>query len=263
MVAAGFARPTVITVNLASVDGRLTTAPGVLLLEGDPRWNAAAGSADPYAWMRAVHDPDAILEGSGSFVDRHAQPLAYPPYLGDPDPLYAHFLPAAIVDVAGRRWLAVVDGRGRVRLQFTEWDEPDWVGWHVVVMTSRAADPGHLAWLQERGIPYLVAGAGPVDLGEALRLMRERLGVRTLVSSGGGRLNGALLRAGLIDEIDIEYFPAVIGGRGTPALFDSAPLTSDDSPVALRLLTTEWTDGGHLRLRFAVRPAPAEVRPEP
>ena len=63
------ARPRVITYNLASIDGRLTIAPGVSLMTGDPRWDAiAAGEADPYEWVRRFHDPQVLLEGSGSFV---------------------------------------------------------------------------------------------------------------------------------------------------------------------------------------------------
>ena len=35
-----------------------------------------------------------------------------------------HFLPDSMVDVPGQRWFAVVNGRGRVDLQFTEWPDP-------------------------------------------------------------------------------------------------------------------------------------------
>ena len=128
------------------------------------------------------------------------------------------------MEVEDRRWLAVVDGRGRVQLTFTEWPDPAWTGWHALVIASRAVAPGHLAWMRDAGIPYLVAGDGPVDLGEALELLSSELGARTVVCTGGGRLGGALLRAELVDEVDVEYLPAVIGGRGTPSLFDAPPL---------------------------------------
>ena len=60
-------RPKVVTCNMVSVDGRLTIAPGVQLLFGDERWSAIAGSSDPYQWVRDIHDPDLLLEGSNSF----------------------------------------------------------------------------------------------------------------------------------------------------------------------------------------------------
>lgn len=68
-----------------------------------------------------------------------------------------------------------------------------------------------------------MVGRQHVDLRRALELTGQLLGVRTVVCTGGGRLGGALLRQGLVDEVDIELLPWAIGGRGTPALFDAAP----------------------------------------
>ncbi|MDH3499763.1 MAG: dihydrofolate reductase family protein [Acidimicrobiia bacterium] len=245
-------RPKVITCNMVSVDGRLTIAPDVQLLFGDQRWSAIAGSADPYTWVREIHDPDLLLEGSNSFVGPDAEPIAYPTFTGDVALLQKHFLPAEIIETPGRHWFTVVDGRGRVQLQFTEWPDPAWSGWHALVLTSHAASPGHLEWLRRVGIPYLVAGEGRVDLVEALQLLWSELGVRTVVSTGGGLLGGALLRKGLVDEIDLEVLPAAIGGRGTPALFDAEPLGPSEHPQRLRLLTCDLGDDDHLRLRYAV-----------
>ena len=76
-------RPRCVTFNLASVDGRLTVAPGVSLMAGDPRW-PTAGMGDPYDWVRSEHDPEVLLEGSGSFAP-------------DPEPGAGH-------DLDRRRW---------------------------------------------------------------------------------------------------------------------------------------------------------------
>lgn len=244
-------RPRVVTCNVASIDGRLTIAPGVSLLAGDDRWTAIAGSADPYGWVRQQHDPEVLLEGSGSFVGADAPRLHTEDDATTGEDHRDH-LPPELTEVPGRRWMAVVDGRGRVPLSFTEWPDPAWAGWHVLVVTSRAAAPGHLRWLRARGIPYVVAGNGPVDLPLALTRLATALGVRTVVATGGGRLGGALLRAGLVDEVDVEFLPAVIGGRGTPSLFDAPPLGPDEAPVRLQLCGQEVTAEGHLRLRYAV-----------
>lgn len=244
-------RPRVITYNLASVDGRLTLAPGISLMAGDERWSAVvAGLGDPYDWVRKAHDPDVLLEGSGSFLCPEHAPLRGPepgaPSEGE------HFLPPEIVDVPGRRWFAVVDGRGSVDLQFTEWPDPAWAGWYALVVTSQAASAAHLELLRTRGVPYLVVGERRVALGRALELLGERLGVRTVVSTGGGRPGGALLRQGLVDEIDIDLLPWAIGGRGTPALFDAAPLAPDEWPTRLHLLDHEALPDGRVRLRYSV-----------
>lgn len=244
-------RPRVVTFNLPSVDGRLTLAPGVNLMAGDERWAAVIdGIGDPYLWARELHDPQLLLEGSGSFVSpEHAELTGLesgPALEGE------HFLPSEIVDVPGRRWFGVVDGRGVVDLRFTEWPDPAWAGWHALVLTSRAAPGGHLALLREQKIPYVVVGEHHVALRESLVLLADRLGVQTVVCTGGGRLGGALLRQHLVDEIDLEVLPLAIGGRGTPALFDAAPLAPDQWPTRLELLSCETLAGDRVRLRYRV-----------
>lgn len=260
-------RPRCITYSTASVDGRITLAPGVSLMAGDERWTAAtAGLGDPYDWVRTTHDPQVLLEGSGSFLpDDRSEPApaqaptqpdaalpADSPAHGGPPP-EPHFLPPAVVEVPGRRWFTVVDGRGRVDLQFAQWPDLAWSDWYALVLTSRAAPVRHLERLRERGIPYLVVGENRVDLPAAFQLLGELLDVATIVCTGGGRLGGALLRAGLVDEVDIDVLPVAIGGRGTPALFDAPPLGPHEDPTPLDLLSAEALPTGVLRLRYRVR----------
>ncbi len=67
---------------------------------------------------------------------------------------------------------------------------------------------------------YLLAGARDVDLSLALDKIGASLGVKKLMVEGGGRINGSMLRAGLIDEVSLLVAPVVDGRVGTPALFD-------------------------------------------
>lgn len=243
--------PRVITFNMASVDGRLTLAPGVNLMAPEERWaEVTADLGDPYLWARETHQPELLLEGSGSFLcPPHADLFGAEP---GPPPEGEHFLPEEVIGVPGRRWFAVVDGRGAVDLQFTEWPDPSWAGWHSLVFTSWAAPEQHLDLLRERGIPFVMVGRHHVDLRRALELAHDLLGVRTVVSTGGGRLGGALLRQGLVDEIDVVLLPWAIGGRGTPALFDAPPLAPSEWPARLDLLDHEVLADGRLRLRYRV-----------
>lgn len=245
------ARPRLITLNVASVDGRLTLAPGYNLMNPDDRWlEVVKDVGDSYQWPRALHDPQLLLEGSGSFLSPvHAQ-LIEPPDVDPPEG--PHFLPAEVVEAPGRRWFAVVDGRGAIDLQFTEWPDEAWAGWRSLVLTSMAAPEEHLHKLRRRGIPYLVVGREHVALARALELAGELLGVQTVVCTGGGRLGGALLRQGLVDEIDLELLPWAIGGRGTPSLFDAPPLASDESPTRLELISHDALPHGRIRLRYRV-----------
>lgn len=246
-------RPKVISYALASLDGCLTVAPDALLLYGDERWTAVAGhDEDAYAWLMAEFHPQAILEGSGSFSPpgRPGEPL--PPYEGDPTGLYRDFLPAEIVNVPGRRWFTVVDGGGRVRWFYKEFPGEAWAGWYLLVLVSAATPPEYLAYLQRENIPYLVAGSERVDLRAVLEKMAGVLHVETLVSTAGGHLSGALLRQRLIDETVVEFFPALIGGEHTPALFTAPDLQPGERPVKLALLDSRVLPSGHIRLHYQV-----------
>ncbi|HSN42649.1 MAG TPA: deaminase, partial [Propionibacteriaceae bacterium] len=186
-------RPRVVVHNIASVDGRLTLAPGLNLMAGDERWTAMTSDLpDPYEWARTTHEPQVFLEGSGSFLN----PVAGALHGVEPAPATegVHFLPDDVVGVPGRRWFAVVDGAGEVDLQFTELPDAAWAGWHSLVLTSKSAPAAHLKLLRERHIAYLVVGERRVALGRALELLGDLLDVETVVSTGGGRLGGALLR---------------------------------------------------------------------
>lgn len=66
-------------------------------------------------------------------------------------------------------------------------------------------------------------------------------------------LNGVLLRAGLVDEVDTDFVPAIIGGRGTPMLFDGAPLGLEEPPVRLTPIAMQQKTSGGIFVRYAVR----------
>ena len=77
--------PKMVIYGGASVDGRLTIAPGVLLMFGDRKWDSIAGSDEETAnWLREKHKPQAYLEGSGSLVTNTEKPKPLSPFKGEP-----------------------------------------------------------------------------------------------------------------------------------------------------------------------------------
>jgi|GEM_PF-6441392 len=82
--------------------------------------------------------------------------------------------------------------------------------------------------------------------------LKTLLGVECVVSTAGSRLNGALLRAGLVDEISLVFLPAVIGGDSTPTLFRSPDLGPDGWPTLLKLLSVKSEDKGRVYLHYQV-----------
>jgi 2,5-diamino-6-(ribosylamino)-4(3H)-pyrimidinone 5'-phosphate reductase len=143
-----------------------------------------------------------------------------------------------------------VDASGRLA-----WETADIDGDHVVAILSERVSDEYLAFLRGRGVSYLLAGAREVDLPLALEKVGARFGVRTLMLEGGGRINGGMLRAGLIDEVSVLVAPVVDGRMGTPALFD---VDGDDAtPHRLELEAVERRADGVLWLRYRVEPAAA------
>ena len=59
----------------------------------------------------------------------------------------------------------------------------------------------YLAFSRRERIPYLIGGQAQVDLESALNKLYTILDVRAIRLWEGGTLNGALLRAGLMDEM--------------------------------------------------------------
>ncbi len=248
-------RPKVVTYGLASVDGKITLSPDTLLLFGDPRWEALAGSTpgSSYQWLKATHLPTAMLEGSGSLILEDERPAPLRAYDGVISDLYQDYLPPEITTAAGRRgWFTIVDGRGRIRWMYKEWPGEDFAGWHLLVLVCNGTPADYLAYLQREHIPYLVAGLDKVDLTQALEKMHRHLGVDCVLAQGAGRLNGALIRSGLVDEVNVEFFPAIIGGSATPGLFGGPSLAADEWPVRLHLLSTHVEGNGHVWVRYLV-----------
>jgi riboflavin biosynthesis pyrimidine reductase len=122
----------------------------------------------------------------------------------------------------------------------------------VAILSERVSDE-YLAFLRERGVSYLLAGTRDVDLPLALEKIGARFGVHTLMLEGGGRINGGMLRAGLVDEVSLLVAPVADGRMGTPALFDLDG--GDVTPRRLALESVERRADDVLWLRYRVEPA--------
>ncbi|NHN55720.1 deaminase [Calidifontibacter sp. DB0510] len=240
-------RPRLIVSLTPSLDGRIALNRATRLLQPEIHEAWRQGWSDEVeplqrrvaAWIEQTYAPTVLLEGSGSFVADDAPPLDLPVDRPREELLTDH-LPGR----APRRWFAVVDGRGRVPWEFFGDDDT-----RLIVIACRTTPLGYLADLRRRAVPYLIAGDERVDLTQLPGVLADRLGAQCIVSEGGGGLNGALLRAGLVDEVNLVIAPMVVGGRGTPATFDGEPLADGIPATAMRLEHVE-REGDALWLRY-------------
>lgn len=250
-------RPRVVVGVEASVDGKVALARNALLMRqpNTELWGsmtpevADSVAIDVIEVVRQQYSCNAILEGSGSLVGEDEIPDELPAYDGDAGGLYEHFLPAAVIGrrSAAHMWFTVVDSRGRVR--WTEKHE----GWDALVLVARSTPAEYLGYLRREGICYLVVGEERVDLKRAVVAMGTELGIRCILSTAGGGLNGALLRADLIDELHLKLAPALVGGLGTPSVMDGSPLAVGEAPTRLELLSAQSDAAGAVRLHYVVR----------
>lgn len=141
----------------------------------------------------------------------------------------------------GAPLLAVVDGRGRVR----EWKALREVGyWSEVIALHCAATPPRP---EGRSVKEAVVGTERVDLAAALDLLGRR-GCRTVRVDSGGALAGALLRAGLVDELSLLVHPCLAGARDDRRWYGATPPPT----VLLKLAATETFEHGLVWLRYRI-----------
>ena len=91
-----------------------------------------------------------------------------------------------------------------------------------------------------------------MDLGGVLRLLAEQHRVGSVRVDAGGGLNGALLRAGLADQLSIVIAPYLAAAATAgPVRLLTGPGCPD--AVALDLTAVERLRQGHVWLRYDVR----------
>jgi riboflavin biosynthesis pyrimidine reductase len=120
------------------------------------------------------------------------------------------------------------------------------------VLCSKATPRSYIEHLQIEGIPYVIAGESHVDLQAALKEVKEGYRVKRIVCQGGGAINGALLRAGLVNEISVLMTPFAVGGIDTPTLFDAPNLISAEYMTRLKLLTCKRFEKNFVWLHYQV-----------
>lgn len=235
-------RPHIICHMGTSIDGRLHpsrfTPP------------AAGVSADVLrSHYEAVHER---LDGEGWIVGRKTMAeMAKGQERSIPDALAAPREPY-VANRKGRKLAVAIDPAGRVHYG------KDHVGGdHVVAVLGEQVSDAYLAELREDGVSYIFAGPDGHDLSSAMVQLGGVFGARRLLLEGGGGINGAFLKHGLIDEFSTLIWPAVDGLAGTQSIIDYHGEAGErpGAGQALRLIGCETLEGGTVWLRHAVERA--------
>jgi riboflavin biosynthesis pyrimidine reductase len=144
------------------------------------------------------------------------------------------------------------DAKGVLRFRHNEVG-----GDHVVLLVTDRVSNDYLAHLRSAGVSYLFCGQREIDLPVALHKLGKHFKLRQLMLQGGGKFNGAMLQAGLVDEISHLTVPVADGGAGVASLFDIPGKAPAAAAAKLRLLSHQLMPGGVIWARYKVTARPA------
>ncbi|MFN3680864.1 MAG: bifunctional diaminohydroxyphosphoribosylaminopyrimidine deaminase/5-amino-6-(5-phosphoribosylamino)uracil reductase RibD, partial [Nitrospira sp.] len=199
-----------------TLDGKIATA------AGESQWiTSQQARCEVHRLRRHV---DAVLVGVGTV-------------LRDDPSLTARTGPR-LARLAVRQPLRlVVDSRLRVpeRAKILEHQEVA----KTLVATTALADPRRKQQLQERGVEVLtlpIAG-GRVSLRSLMRKLGQR-GTTSVLLEGGGELNAAMLKAGLVQRVRLYVAPLLLGGAEAKGVVGGQGAARLASAYRLRHLIT-------------------------
>lgn len=90
----------------------------------------------------------------------------------------------------------------------------------IIVLTTERMSTSARRQLLARASEVIVCGRREIDFPAVLKWLRQERKVKRLLCEGGGELNDALFRAGLVDELHLTVCPKIFGGRTAPSIAD-------------------------------------------
>jgi 2,5-diamino-6-(ribosylamino)-4(3H)-pyrimidinone 5'-phosphate reductase len=222
-------RPYVIAYLAVSLDGRL---------------DGFDVDMERYYGIAARFEVDAILSGSETAV------VALERYAGVANEYDDGPAPSRAKEDDPRPLFAIIDGKGRVRRWSTFQEAPYWRG-SVAFLTEQVPE-SHRAYLASRNVDAIVLGTDRVDLSRAVSRLRDDYGVNRIRVDSGGRLNGGLLRAGLIDEVHLLVHPRLSGGQSPRSSFVADDLPLGTLGAGLERRSVETFDDGTVLLSYTI-----------
>lgn len=223
-------RPYVICHMLSSMDGKIDGA-ALSAVSSKGEYEATGAKLNGDAWICGRTTMQQHFAQDQPFVSASNTPAG-------PQPVY--------VARQANSYAISVDTVGKLR-----WASGDLDGDHLVCVLSERVPEDYLSMLRERGISYIVSGATSVDLVQAVDLLGQHFGIRTLLLEGGGHINGAFLQADLVDEVSLLVVPGIDGRHDIPAVFDGVS-PAKNAVVPLKLKSVEQRENDALWIRYKV-----------
>lgn len=216
---------------MSSLDGRIIVqrwGPGV---PGRDEYETTAATFEAQAWLcgRVTMEKDFT---KGRQPD--LQPVAAP--LDRTDFVAEH---------AAESFVIAVDAHGKLG-----WEAADIDGEHLISVLTEQVPDEYLAYLRRLGISYIFGGAKTLDFAVVLDKLARLFPIQILLLEGGGHINGALLKAGLLDELSLLHVPVIDGASASAAVFEQG--AAPGPAVRLQLIDVQQRPYGILWQRYEV-----------
>jgi len=125
----------------------------------------------------------------------------------------------------------------------------------IIVLTSQCAPVKRVKKLHSLADELGVFGKEQIDFPQALRWLRKKWNVKSLLCEGGGEVNGALFQAGLVNELYLTLCPVIFGGRDAPTPADGEGVEALAEASQLRLRRIKRVGAEFFLIYRALRPA--------
>jgi riboflavin-specific deaminase-like protein len=105
----------------------------------------------------------------------------------------------------------------------------------IIVLAAACAPTRRLKGLRQVADEVAIFGEDSIDFVDALCWLRRTWNVRLLLCEGGGEVNAALFRQGVVDQVHLTLSPLVFGGREAPTMADGRGISEVSEASRLRL----------------------------
>ena len=136
------------------------------------------------------------------------------------------------VAIATKGYLVAIDTMGKL-----SWPQNQFDGMPLLVITSEDCPKAYHDTLTKQHISWVATGKDGIDLPRAMEILHKEFNVERLSVTGGGNINAAFLKEGLLDEVSMMWCPGIDGRKGMAAAFDG--LDAGFPPTKLKLASVE------------------------
>lgn len=222
-------RPYIICHMMTSIDGRVDCAM-TAKLRGVDDYYATPEALNAPTTVSGRHTAELELALHGTFKNAQSTPAGR-------DCFYK--------EASAAGYNVIVDSRGQLL-----WPDQSAESRPLLVITSRRASTAYLEYLRGLHASYIVAGETQCDLKAASAVLFREFKVERMTVVGGPIINGAFLKAGLLDEVTLLMGPGIDGRSSEQGVFEGLP--PELSPVALNFKSVKALHSGALFVSYTL-----------